>query len=86
MPNQSPEELTRTLAEFAATLSRDDLPECSREHCKNLILDALAGHQGESHIDEVIGAIADLERFGSVRKLMHLLQRAPRARAMAAAE
>ena len=51
MANQCPQELTRRLAGFAATLGYDDLPERSREHCKNLILDALAcavaGHQGE---------------------------------------
>jgi 2-methylcitrate dehydratase PrpD len=44
-------EATQALAEFAATLSYDDVPERVREHCKNLILDALAcavaGHQGE---------------------------------------
>jgi 2-methylcitrate dehydratase PrpD len=51
MPEQAPQELTRTLAKFAATLGCGDLPERSREHCKNLILDALAcavaGHQGD---------------------------------------
>ncbi|HXW49247.1 MAG TPA: MmgE/PrpD family protein [Xanthobacteraceae bacterium] len=51
MAKQAPQELTRTLAEFAAALGCGDLPERSREHCKNLILDALAcavaGHQGE---------------------------------------
>jgi 2-methylcitrate dehydratase PrpD len=44
-------ETTRKLAEFAATLTYDDLPPRTREHCKNLLLDALAcavaGHQGE---------------------------------------
>ena len=51
MATQVPQELTCTLAEFAATLRYDDLTEGSREHCKKLILDALAcalaGHQGE---------------------------------------
>jgi 2-methylcitrate dehydratase PrpD len=51
MATQSRQELTRTLAEFAAALRYDDLPERSCEHCKNLILDALAcavaGRQGE---------------------------------------
>jgi 2-methylcitrate dehydratase PrpD len=51
MATQAPRELTRMLAEFAATLGYDDLPERSREYCKNLILDALAcavaGYQGE---------------------------------------
>src|SRR5271163_929860 len=45
------DEVTQVLAEFAAALSYDDLPDRVREHCKTLILDALAcavaGHQGE---------------------------------------
>src|SRR5271157_3117471 len=44
-------EVTQVLAKFAATLTYEDLPQSVREHCKNLILDALAcavaGHQGE---------------------------------------
>jgi 2-methylcitrate dehydratase PrpD len=44
-------EATHVLAEFAATLGYDDIPERARAHCKNLILDALAcavaGHRGE---------------------------------------
>ena len=44
-------EATQVLANFAATLRYEDLPERVREHCKNLILDALAcavaGGQGE---------------------------------------
>jgi 2-methylcitrate dehydratase PrpD len=44
-------ETTRKLAQFAATVTYDDLPSRTREHCKNLLLDALAcavaGHQGE---------------------------------------
>jgi 2-methylcitrate dehydratase PrpD len=44
-------ETTQALAKFAAALGYDDLPEHTREHCKNLILDALAcavaGHRGE---------------------------------------
>src|SRR6516164_7474513 len=51
MAEQATPDVTRLLAEFAARLRFDDLPERSREHCKNLILDALAcavaGHQGE---------------------------------------
>ncbi|MGH6771223.1 MAG: MmgE/PrpD family protein [Xanthobacteraceae bacterium] len=46
-----PQEATQALAQFAATLSYDDLPATVREHCKDLLLDALAcafaGHQGE---------------------------------------
>jgi 2-methylcitrate dehydratase PrpD len=42
---------TQTLARFAATLTYDQIGERAREHCKNLLLDAvacaLAGHQGE---------------------------------------
>ena len=51
MTKQGTREPTRRLADFAARLRYDDLPERTREHCKNLILDALAcalaGHQGE---------------------------------------
>jgi 2-methylcitrate dehydratase PrpD len=51
MMSEGTREPTRILAEFAAALSYDDLPQRSREHCKNLILDALAcalaGYQGE---------------------------------------
>lgn len=44
-------EPTQALARFAATLTYDQLPVSAREHCKNLLLDAvacaLAGQQGE---------------------------------------
>jgi 2-methylcitrate dehydratase PrpD len=44
-------EATQVLAQFAARLRYEDLPQRVREHCKNLILDALAcalaGHRGE---------------------------------------
>jgi 2-methylcitrate dehydratase PrpD len=44
-------EATGVLAQFAASLRYDDLPESVRNHCKALLLDALAcalaGHQGE---------------------------------------
>src|SRR5215813_12649934 len=44
-------EPTQALAEFAVGLRHDDLPAKVREHCKLLLLDALAcalaGHQGE---------------------------------------
>jgi 2-methylcitrate dehydratase PrpD len=46
-----PEETTQALAQFAAALTYDGLPEKVRDHCKNLLLDALAcalaGHRGE---------------------------------------
>ena len=46
-----PAEATETLARFATTLRHDDLPPKVREHCKALLLDAvacaLAGHRGE---------------------------------------
>jgi len=46
-----PDEATGVLAQFAATLRSEDLPERTREHCKDLLLDALAcalsGHPGE---------------------------------------
>jgi 2-methylcitrate dehydratase PrpD len=57
-------EPTPALAEFAAALRYDDLPERTREHCKNLILDALAcalaGHQGEEtgQVSVVASALA----------------------------
>ena len=31
-------EVTQALAEFAATLTYDEIPERVREHCKNLLL------------------------------------------------
>ena len=44
-------ETTQDLAQFAATLSYDALPERVRSHCKHVLLDtlacAVAGHQGE---------------------------------------
>ena len=44
-------DLTQALARFAATLTYDQIPDSAREHCKNLLLDAvacaLAGKQGE---------------------------------------
>ena len=44
-------ETTQDLAQFAATLSYDALPERVRAHCRNVLLDtiacAVAGHQGE---------------------------------------
>ena len=46
-----PGEATQVLAEFAASLRYDGLPQDVTEHCKNVLLDtlacALAGHQGE---------------------------------------
>lgn len=45
------DEPTQVLARFAATLSYDRIPAPAREHCRNLLLDALAcalaGHRGE---------------------------------------
>jgi 2-methylcitrate dehydratase PrpD len=44
-------EPTQALAQFAASLTYDDIPAAVREQCKNLLLDALAcalaGHRGE---------------------------------------
>src|SRR5262245_39160803 len=46
-----PAETTQVLAEFAANLSYDKIPERVREYCKDVLLDtlacAVAGHQGE---------------------------------------
>jgi len=51
MASPGTHETTQVLARFAATLRYEDLPESVREHCKNLLLDALAcalaGHRGE---------------------------------------
>jgi 2-methylcitrate dehydratase PrpD len=45
------ENVTQSLARFAAELTYEQIPARAREHCKNLLLDALAcalaGHQGE---------------------------------------
>ncbi len=44
-------EVTHTLAQFAATLKYEDIPQRVTEYCKNVLLDtlacAVAGHQGE---------------------------------------
>jgi 2-methylcitrate dehydratase PrpD len=44
-------DVTEVLAQFAATVTYDKIPDRVREHCKNLLLDALAcalaGHLGE---------------------------------------
>ena len=44
-------ETTQVLAQFAATLKYDDIPQRVREYCKNVLLDtlacAVAGHQGD---------------------------------------
>ena len=64
MATQDTREPTRILAEFAAGLRYDNLPERNREHCKNLILDglacAVAGYQGEEtgQVKAVASAIA----------------------------
>ena len=46
-----PGETTEVLAQFAASLQYDDIPEGVREYCKDMLLDtlacAVAGHQGE---------------------------------------
>lgn len=58
------EEATAVLAQFATSLGHDDLPASVREHCKNLLLDALAcalsGHQGEEthQLEALAGALA----------------------------
>jgi 2-methylcitrate dehydratase PrpD len=58
------DEATQVLAQFAASLGYDDLPPKVREHCKDLLLDALAcalaGHQGEEthQMAALAGALA----------------------------
>lgn len=58
-----PAEATQALAQFAATLSYQDIPERAREHSRNLLLDALAcavaGHKGEE-THQVAGLAAAL--------------------------
>jgi 2-methylcitrate dehydratase PrpD len=57
-------ETTQVLADFAASLKYESLPEHVRESCKNLLLDtlacAVAGHQGEEtgQIAALAGALA----------------------------
>ena len=57
-------EATQRLASFAANLRYDDLPQRVREHCKNLLLDALAcavaGRLGEEtgQVAALAGALA----------------------------
>src|SRR5499433_1067791 len=62
-----PQEPTQALAGFAAGLRYDDVPDKSREHCKLMLLDALAcalaGHQGEEtqQVAGLAGALAQSE-------------------------
>jgi 2-methylcitrate dehydratase PrpD len=57
-------EPTQVLAQFAAGLTYDAIPAAAREHCKNLLMDALAcalaGHRGEetSQVEALAGALA----------------------------
>ncbi len=59
-----PGDATGVLAQFAASLSYDDLPESVRDHCKDLLLDALAcalsGDRGEEthQMAALAGALA----------------------------
>lgn len=59
------EGITRILAEFAASLTHDAIPEDARESCKLLLLDALAcalaGHQGEEtgQVDAMASALGE---------------------------
>src|SRR5262249_57287431 len=58
------QETTEALAAFAAGLRFDDLPDKAREHCKLMLLDALAcalaGHQGEEthQVEALASALA----------------------------
>src|SRR5437660_7992025 len=60
-------EPTQVLAELAAGLTYDAIPAAAREHCKNLLLDALAcalaGHKGEetSQVAALAAALAQSE-------------------------
>src|SRR5215475_12228788 len=61
---ETTQEPTQALAQFAATLDYDSIPESVRTHCKNVLLDtvacAVAGHQGEEtgQIAALAGGIA----------------------------
>ena len=63
-----PGETTQVLAEFAASLNYDDIPERVREYCKDVLLDtlacAVAGHQGEEthQIAALSAALGAIER------------------------
>jgi 2-methylcitrate dehydratase PrpD len=64
-------DVTQALAEFAVGLRYDDLPGKVREHCKLLLLDALAcalaGHQGEeTHQVEALAAALAQSQEASV--------------------
>src|SRR6266705_4431701 len=65
-------EPTQALAEFAVGLRHDDLPGKVREHCKLLLLDALAcalaGHQGEEthQVAGLAGALAQSQEASVV--------------------
>jgi 2-methylcitrate dehydratase PrpD len=51
MEDEMPGEATEALAQFSAALNYDEIPGKVRDHCRHLLLDALAcalaGHQGE---------------------------------------
>src|SRR3954470_432474 len=57
-------ETTAALAQFASALKYEDIPQRTREYCKNILLDtlacAVAGHQGEEtgQVSRFAGAIA----------------------------
>jgi 2-methylcitrate dehydratase PrpD len=61
------DEVTQALAGFAAALKFEQVPVQAREHCKNLLLDALAcalaGHQGEetAQVAALASALAQSE-------------------------
>ena len=61
-------EATQALAQFAAALRYEDIPQRAREHCKNLLLDALAcavaGRLGEEtgQIAALASALAQSQR------------------------
>src|SRR5262245_3911227 len=66
-----PQEPTQALAEFAVGLCHDDLPAQVSDHCKLLLLDALAcalaGHQGEeTHQVEALAAALAQSQEASV--------------------
>jgi 2-methylcitrate dehydratase len=66
------------LGSFENPLSRSQVEQKFRTYATGVL--------AESHVEDVIEAVARLETFGSVRKLTDLLRAPRRAHAMAAAE
>src|ERR1700758_3058128 len=77
------QEPTQALARFAAELQYEDIPDKAREHCKALLLDALAcalaGHRGEEthQVAALAAALAQSEESSVIGGGRLSLARAP---------